>query len=582
MSDNKNLLLAILLSAIILLVWNLLYELPKSKIEQENLATQQKLSQDEGQSLATEDAELFDTENIADNVVEEEDTSLNRDKALSETQRVIINTSSLSGSISLEGAAIDDITLNNFHTAVEKESPNIVLLSPQKTESPYYARTSWWPHTNNQKMVSVPMSDSTWKVVGNQTLTTTNPVNLEWDNGEGIIFKKQIAIDDAYMFKIQDSVTNNTSIPITLYPYGRIVREKAPPVLGFFILHEGFLGLFGEGDDVGIKEKDYDDIKEEEYEEKKINGGWLGITDKYWLTALIPPKNVYNAKFSYKNKYIAHYQSAELTIKPQQTENVESYFFAGAKEIDALDFYATKYNINRFDFAVDWGWLKFLTEPLFYFVRYLDNLCGNFGYAIVLMTVALRLVLFPLANYSFKSMARMKKLQPEMKRIRDKYKEDRAKQQQELMALYKKEKVNPMSGCLPILLQIPIFFAVYKMLFVSIEMRHAPFIGWIKDLSAADPTSIFNLFGLIPWDPPSFLMIGLWPIFMGLSMYVTQKLNPTPPDPIQAKIFMVFPFFITILLASFPAGLVIYWTTNNVLSALQQWVIVRKTTVRTK
>ena len=348
--------------------------------------------------------------------------------------------------------------------------------------------------------------------------------------------------------------------------------------MGFYILHEGFIGVF----DGELKEDDYDDIKDKKIVRNSDNG-WLGITDKYWVTAIVPPKDKnFKSTFLYKDNFRANYiLNSPVTINPKSTSSNEVRLFVAAKEVETVDGYAESENIEKFDLTIDWGWFYFFTKPLFFVIDYLFKLSGNFGIAIVLITLAIRIIFFPLANYSFRSMAKMKALQPEMVRLKELHKDDKVKLQQEMMALYKKEKVNPASGCLPILIQIPFFFAIYKMLFISLEMRHQPFFGWIQDLSAKDPTTIFNLFGLIPWDPPGFLIIGIWPILMGLTMYLQQKLNPAPADPIQAKIFAFFPLFLTIILAPFPSGLVVYWTINNILTIAQQWVIIRKTKVKT-
>jgi len=401
----------------------------------------------------------------------------------------------------------------------------------------------------------------------------------EWDNGNNLIFTKKIELDDKFLFRITQSVKNKSNKSYQFYPYAQITRGFKPEGMQIYILHEGFLGVFGEE----LIEEDYDDIEKEKF---TINSskGWLGITDKYWLTAIVPEKGKeFKAEFTSKNqKYRANYIIKEASIlNPNSSITNKIDTFVAAKEVTVIDNYAEKLNIEKFDLAIDWGWFYFFTKPLFFVIDYFFKLTGNFGWAIVIITALVRLIFFPLANYSFKSMAKMKILQPEMLRLKELHKGDKTKLQQEMMALYKRENVNPISGCLPVLIQIPFFFAIYKMLYVTLEMRHQPFFGWIKDLSERDPTSVFNLFGLIPWDPPTFLMIGAWPILMGLSMWVQQKLNPTPPDPIQAKIFMFFPIFLTIILAPFPSGLVVYWTVNNILTIAQQWVIMRGTKVKT-
>ena len=402
---------------------------------------------------------------------------------------------------------------------------------------------------------------------------------MEWSNGNGIIFKKKIELDDKYLFKISQQVQNNTNQPVDLYPYAQITRNKIPDdIQNFYISHEGFIGVFDEE----LKEDDYDDIQEKKIV-REANEGWLGITDKYWMTAVVPEKGEnFKSTFLYKDAFKANYiLNNPTTIAPSSSNSNNVRLFVAAKEVQTIDNYAENQNINKFDLVIDWGWFYFFTKPLFFIIDYLFKYSGNFGIAIVIITIGIRLIFFPLANYSFRSMAKMKAVQPEMMRLKELHKEDKVKLQQEMMSLYRKEKINPASGCLPVLIQIPFFFAIYKMLFISLEMRHQPFFGWIKDLSDKDPTSLFNLFGLIPWDPPSFLIIGIWPILMGASMWVQQKLNPAPADPVQAKIFAFFPLFLTIILASFPSGLVVYWTVNNVLTIAQQWVIMRQTKVKT-
>ncbi|MDA9624477.1 membrane protein insertase YidC, partial [Pelagibacteraceae bacterium] len=444
------------------------------------------------------------------------------------------------------------------------------------TTNGYFIETGW---TSVGNKIDVPSTNSIWKTVGTNKLVANKSLILEWVNKNGIVFRKKIELDDKFLFKVTQEIINESKEAISLYPYAQITRNKIPDdIQNFYISHEGFIGVFDEE----LKEDDYDDI-----EDKKINreadNGWFGITDKYWLTAIVPPKNEnFKSSFLYKNGFKANYiLNNPIIVEASSKNKNEIKIFAAAKEVETIDNYAADYKINKFDLVIDWGWFYFFTKPLFFVIDYLFKFSGNFGIAIVLITLAIRILFFPLANYSFKSMAKMKALQPEMVRLKDVHKDDKVKLQQEMMALYKKEKVNPASGCLPVLIQIPFFFAIYKMLFISLEMRHQPFFGWIKDLSAQDPTSLFNIFGLIPWDPPSFLIIGIWPILMGLSMWVQQKLNPAPTDPIQAKIFAFFPIFLTIILASFPSGLVVYWTINNILTIAQQSVIMKQTKIKT-
>jgi len=560
--DNKNVFIAIALSMSVLLFWGAFFESPQpvEKTTNQQSSIQNKL----------------ENNNIAPTINQSIDVkSISREDSINIKDRIKVENNSVVGSILLKGALIDDISFKN-HKKNLKDNQNVEFLNPRETENGFFVETGW---TSIANKIDVPTLDSVWKVIGNKVLSENTPIVLEWNNNKGIIFKKKIEIDEKYLFKISQAVQNNTNKLIDLYPYAQITRNKIPDdIQNFYISHEGFIGVFDEE----LKEDDYDDI-----EEKKIvreaNSGWIGITDKYWMTALVPEKGKnFKSTFLYKNAYKANYiLNNPTTIAPSSNGTHEIKLFVAAKEVETIDAYAANQNIDKLDLVIDWGWFYFFTKPLFFVIDYLFKISGNFGIAIVLITLGIRILFFPLANYSFRSMAKMKALQPEMVRLKEVHKEDKVKLQQEMMALYKKEKVNPASGCLPVLIQIPFFFAIYKMLFISLEMRHQPFFGWIKDLSAQDPTSLFNMFGLIPWNPPSFLMIGIWPILMGLSMWVQQKLNPAPTDPIQAKIFAFFPIFLTIILASFPSGLVVYWTVNNILTIAQQWVIMKKTKIKT-
>jgi len=560
--ENKNVFIAIALSISVLLFWSTLFPTPEPT--QKNITSQIKKKDN-----------LVEN-NITPNINEiVEIQSVTRKQAIDKNERIKIENNNIKGSILLKGGVIDDVSFKN-HKQNIKDKENIIFLNPRDTENGYFIETGW---TSIGNKITVPDFNSRWDVIGNKNLSTNNPVILEWKNKNGIVFRKKIEIDQKYLFNITQEVKNNSASAIDLFPYAQITRNKIPDdIQNFYISHEGFIGVF----DDELKEDDYDDI-----EEKKIvreaNNGWFGITDKYWLTAIVPEKGEnFKSTFLYKNSFKANYiLNNPKTIAPSSTQTNSIKVFVAAKEVETIDAYAKNQKIEKFDLVIDWGWFYFFTKPLFFVIDYLFKLSGNFGIAIVLITFSIRLIFFPLANYSFRSMAKMKALQPEMVRLKDLHKDDKMKLQQEMMALYKKEKVNPASGCLPVLIQIPFFFAIYKMLFISLEMRHQPFFGWIKDLSAQDPTSIFNIFGLIPWDPPSFMMIGVWPILMGLSMWVQQKLNPAPTDPIQAKIFMFFPLFLTIILASFPSGLVVYWTVNNILTIAQQWVIMKKTKIKT-
>ncbi len=559
--ETRNVLLAVILSTIVLVFWGTFFEAPI--VEQ---------SSEEKQITKNEDASSPSIDEGQKNLVNE----ITRDELMGDTKRIKVENENIKGSISLQGAIIDDIIFKNYKESLNSEN-KVIFLNPKNSPEEYFIETGWASGGNEK--IKLPLGDTIWKVKGNSTLTPNNPVTIEWDNGEGLIFTKKIELDEKFLFKITQGIKNNSNKSFQFYPYAQITRGGKPEGMQIYILHEGFLGVFGEE----LVEEDYDDIEKEKF---TINSskGWLGITDKYWLTAIVPEKgNEFKAEFVAKNeKYRANYiikNPKILNPGNSITNNINA--FVAAKEVAVIDGYAEQLKIEKFDLAIDWGWFYFFTKPLFFVIDYFFKLTGNFGFAIVIITALVRLIFFPLANYSFKSMAKMKILQPEMIRLKELHKDDKVKLQQEMMSLYKREKVNPISGCLPVLIQIPFFFAIYKMLYVTLEMRHQPFFGWIKDLSERDPTSIFNLFGLIPWDPPTFLMIGAWPILMGLSMYVQQKLNPTPPDPIQAKIFMFFPLFLTIILAPFPSGLVVYWTVNNILTIAQQWVIMRGTKVKT-
>ena len=557
--DGKNVIMAIVLSALVLIVWATFFEPPV--VEQQSVSNQIE-KKDETSTPSIDEVKPSN--------------EISRDEALGQVNRVKLENQNIQGSISLKGGIIDDVTFKNYRKVLNGKE-KVVFLNPKNSKEGYYIE-SGWASGGNEKL-KLPLDNTNWTVKGNKLLAPNNPVVLEWNNNEGLIFIKKIELDANFLFKITQSIKNNSNKSFQFFPYAQITRNYKPDVTPIYILHEGFLGVFGEE----LKEMDYEDVDKERF---TINSskGWLGITDKYWLTAIVPEKGKnFKSSFISKNKkYRANFIIKEpVILNPGGSVENKTNAFVAAKEVAVIDDYAQKLNIEKFDLTIDWGWFYFFTKPLFFIIDYFFKMTGNFGVAIVIITALVRLIFFPLSNYSFRSMAKMKVLQPEMLRLKELHKEDKVKLQQEMMALYKREKVNPISGCLPVLIQIPFFFAIYKMLFVTLEMRHQPFFGWIEDLSARDPTSIFNLFGLIPWDPPTFLMIGAWPILMGLSMYLQQKLNPTPPDPIQAKIFMFFPLFLTIILAPFPSGLVVYWTVNNILTIAQQWVIMRRTKVKT-
>ena len=557
--DTKNVIAAISLSAAVIILYSLFFAPSPEEIRKNSKNTNQIEKNSE-------------TPTLEDN---KELAAISREDAINENERVEFENNDIKGSISLIGGSIDDLIFKNY-TSTLNGNDNIVLLNPRKISDGYYVETGW---VTNNKNIDLPNSKTVWEIDGNKKLTPTQPVTLFWQNKQGIKFEKIIEIDDKFLFTINQKITNNSDRIYNLYPYGQIIRNQAPDVTNFYILHEGLIGVFDEQ----LVEKDYEDIEDKKFSQN-AESGWLGITDKYWITTLIPENNKnFRSDFDFKDKFKASFiEINPVEVAANSSVVSKTRVIIAAKEVNTIDGYAENLTINNFDLAIDWGWFYFFTKNFFFAIDYFFKLTGNFGIAIILITICIRIVFFPLANYSFRSMAKMKVLQPEMTRLKELHKDDKMKLQQEMMALYKKEKVNPVSGCLPIFIQIPFFFAIYKVLFVTLEMRHQPFFGWIKDLSEKDPTSIFNLFGLIPWDPPSFLIIGIWPCLMGLTMYLQQKLNPTPPDPIQQKIFMFFPLFLTIILAPFPSGLVIYWTINNILTMAQQVVIMKQTKVKTQ
>ena len=561
--ETRNLVAAISLSMAVLIGYQLLFVDPKKdQIIQENVVNN--LSDNSNIPIPSNDNSL---------TVTSEDGKTENFKNV---PRVLLNSNETSGSISLKGARIDDITLTQYRETLDADSSLINLLLKSNEKNPYFIEHGW----SSPDGLKVPNGKTLWKSSKN-LLSPDTSITLSWDNGEGIIFYQDISVDDTFMFTINQRVKNNTNNAVTLYPYGLIRRTGEPETTKFFVLHEGPLGVF----DGTLSEKSYEDLAESG--QKGINikpvesGGWTGLTDKYWMTALLPDQNEkYSFTYRYLNSSGGQYQTDFLgkavKIQAKSEGNFLSRTFAGAKRLALFDDYEERFNVKHFDLAIDFGWFYFLTKPFFYALSWANDYLGNFGLAILAITVLVKIVFFPLANKSYKSMAKMRNLSPEIQKLRERVGDDRQKLNQEMMNLYKKEKVNPAAGCLPILVQIPVFFALYKVLFVSIEMRQTPFFGWIKDLSVQDPTSILNLFGLLPYSTsifPDFLNLGIWPLLMGVTMFLQQRLNPTPPDPIQAKIFAWMPVAFTFLLATFPAGLVIYWTWNNLLSICQQWLI---------
>ena len=556
--DTKNVIAAISLSAAVIILYSLFFQPDPATIKQ-NLAEQNKIENNE------------DTPSLDKN---ENFSKLSRADALKENDRIQFENGSVVGSISLKGAAIDDLTFKEYNVELNKNE-KIILLNPRNVEDGYLIESGF---VSTNKNIDIPDASTVWEITGNKRLTNNNPIKLTWSNSQGITFEKHISLDDQFLFTVKEKIINSSDKSYNFYSYGQIIRNEIPEISGFYILHEGFLSVL----DDELIEEDYDDIQDKKFTQI-AQEGFVAISDKFWVTSVIPPKGKeFKTTFDYKNKFRANYISTKgIEVKANSSIEEKIQIIVAAKRVNVIDGYAENLDINKFDLAIDWGFMYFITKPLFFVLDYFFKLLGNYGLAIIAVTICIRLAFFPLANFSFKSMGKMKLLAPEMARLKELHKDDKMKLQQAMMALYKKEKVNPMSGCLPILVQIPVFFALYKVLFVTIEMRHMPFYGWIHDLSDRDPTSLFNVFGLIPWDPPSFLLIGAWPIIMGITMWIQQKLNPTPPDPIQAKIFMFFPVFLTVILAPFPAGLVIYWSFNNIFTMIQQYIVQRKMTIKT-
>jgi YidC/Oxa1 family membrane protein insertase len=590
MTDQKNTLIAIVLSALVLIGWQIFFGLPQVEKQKQ---IQQQQAQERAQPAPGTPAQQQTgtppqpTPGTAPQAPGQPSTvpgqTVTREAALAASPRIELDTPRLAGSVSLKGGRLDDLSLVKYRETVDPNSPAIVLLAPSGSPQPFYSEFGWVAGAGTT--VKMPGPDTIWRQEGSGALTIDHPVTLAYDNGDGLEFRRTIAVDDKYLFTIRDEVANKSAATVTLYPYALISRHGTPHTLGYYILHEGLVGVMG---DQGLKEETYAKIEEKKSETFDVTNAWLGITDKYWAATLLPDTDAkVRARFSFDllnnvKKYQTDYLLDPQTIAPGATGSANARLFAGAKEVQVVDGYDKELKLNRFELLIDWGWFYFITKPLFVVMDWIYRHIGNFGVAILLVTVMIKILFFPLANKSYASMAKMKAVQPEMAAIRERYADDKMKQQQAMMELYRKEKINPVAGCLPIVIQIPVFFALYKVLFVTIEMRHAPFFGWIKDLAAPDPTTVFNLFGLIPWDPTvvpvigSFLHLGLWPLIMGVTMWFQMKLNPAPPDPTQAMIFNYMPIIFTFMLASFPAGLVIYWAWNNSLSVAQQSVIMSR------
>ena len=591
MENNKNFILAMVLSLAVLIGWQVFVVSPR--IEAQRKAAEIEATRQAEKAPGQEAAGPATGENAAipgptPQTGEAGNSAIpgsgpaadgapaeDRRTVLAKNERVTIASGSLSGSINLTGGRIDDLELVNYRETIDKQSPNIVLLQPRTAQQgAYFAEFGW---VGAKEVGALPQSATLWQAAPGTQLTSDTPVELVWRNDSGLVFTRRISIDGDYMFTIEDSVENTSADSVSIQPYGRIVRAGKPKTEGIFVLHEGMIGDIGEE---GLQEVDYDDIAEDlEIKYQPTPSGWLGITDKYWATALVPGEN-FTGRFAYFDRqgpqYQADYIGDPVTVAPGASASVKNRFFAGAKQVAIIDRYEADLKIANFSNLIDWGWFYFITKPLFKLLSWINAAVGNFGVAILIVTVLLKILFFPLANKSYVSMANMKKVQPAMTEIRERYADDKVKQQQEMMALYKKEKINPAAGCWPVLIQIPVFFALYKVLYVTLEMRHAPFFGWIQDLAAPDPTSIFNLFGLLPFDLPQFLMVGVWPLAMGITMFLQMRMNPTPPDPTQAMIFTWMPIVFTFMLANFPAGLVIYWAWNNFLSILQQGTIMKR------
>ncbi|MCT4655511.1 MAG: membrane protein insertase YidC [Cohaesibacter sp.] len=583
MENNRNFFLAIALSFLVLLGWQYFVagpQMAKEKARQEQLAAENAAKTGAGGSASTVPTPSAGNASVpgtATPAIPGTEAPQSSEAILAKTARIAIETPKLSGSINLTGARLDDLHLRDYHEELSKESPTITLLAPSGSNNAYYAEFGWVDGAGTTKL---PTAQTVWSANDGAKLTLETPLVLTWNNGEGLTFTRTISVDSNYLFRVEQKVENASDAAVALYPYGLVSRHGEPQTSGLYILHEGLIGVAGEE---GLHEVDYSDIAEERLNTPpKSSEGWIGITDKYWATALIPPQGQsFQPTFRYSDKtgkavFQSDYLGDAVGVAAGSTMSYQTSLFAGAKEVAVLSAVQAETNAKNFDLLIDWGWFYFITKPMFTAIDFLFDLVGNFGVAILLITVLVKLLFFPLANKSYASMSKMKMLQPKMEEIKNKFGDDKQAQQKAIMELYRDEKVNPLAGCLPILIQIPVFFSLYKVLFITIEMRHAPFFGWIQDLSAPDPTNLFTLFGLIPWDAPSFLILGIWPLIMGVTMFIQMKLNPAPTDPTQAMIFNWMPVIFTFMLATFPAGLVIYWAWNNTLSILQQAAIMRK------
>lgn len=582
MHDQNNVFYAIALSAFVLITWQYFFatsfQSKPAAPKAAQISPGIEASRPQAQGSGTQAAAISNEQGLQ---------PFSRQEALGRSQRVAIHTPRLKGSIALTGGRIDDLSLVQYRETIDPKSHAIELLSPFGSPQPFYAEFGWVDGSSaNLKM---PTSETIWRQQGSDSLGVGHPVTLVWQNGQGLKFTRTISVDDKYLFSVRDEVANSGPTAVTLAPYALISRHNPPPTLGYYLLHEGAIGVLG---DHGLQEVAYKTLDEKKRVAFDAGNAWLGFTDKYWAAVLLPEtSSLLRAEFTAsalgtQKTYQADYLQDMQTIAPGGAASATARLFAGAKEVAILDDYESALHLNRFDLAIDWGWFRFITKPMFTLIDAVFRLVGNFGAAILIVTLMLKVAFFPLANRSYASMSRMKALQPQLQLIRETFPDDRVKQHQATMELYAKEKINPLSGCLPTLIQIPVFFALYKVLFVTIEMRQAPFFGWIKDLSVPDPTNVFNLFGLIPYDPVSlpllggFLVIGAWPLLMGLTQWLQMKLTPASPDPTQAAMLNWMPVIFTFMLAKFSAGLVIYWTWNNSLSVVQQSIVMRRNGVR--
>ena len=590
--DTKNYYLALALSVLVVIGWNYFYAKPQMDRARQSQALVANKNNLNAPGVVGSPAGLppQTVNSPPQGGIVPETPAARRDRkaALADSPRIDIETPSILGSIALRGARLDDVALKDYRETPDPNSPNIVLLSPPGATAAYYAESGFVPQPGSD--VALPGADTLWTADANQKLTPSTPVTLTWDNGKGLVFTRKIAVDKEYMFAVTTSVANKGTTPVTLSPYSLIVRQGLPPTSGYSVLHEGYVGVVG---DSRVQEPKYSDIEKEPngVQALKGTGGWMGFTDKYFATAIVPDQTQsFDATFSAHGTGEKTYQTATLnapmTIAPGATADTTAHLFAGAKVVSLLDRYTTEYKIEKFDRLIDWGWLYFITKPMFFLLDSIYKIVGNFGLAIIGITFLVKLVFFPIANRSYMSMAKMKAAQPQLAALKEKYPDDKMKQQQEMMAIYKREKINPVAGCLPMVIQIPVFFALYKVLFVTIEMRQAPFYFWIHDLSQPDPTNVFNLFGLLPFNPTvlpmfgHFLAIGLLPLIMGFSMFLQMKMNPEPTDPVQKTMFSWMPVIFTFMLGTFPSGLVLYWTVNNTLTIIQQSVIMKRAGVK--